>query len=126
MNTLSSLMSQASVDQDVSCRVVGRCTYGGIIDRELHDLVPADPDIADRPLSLDADLGKAFLYVRYNAELTPTGLDQLGLGKLDAKRMRKMDEVENLKDLTSIGDALGKRVDVAHLGAFAARSAAEV
>jgi hypothetical protein len=120
INTLSALMSQASVDQDVSCRVIGRCTYGGILDRELHDLVPIDPGIADQPVPLDRDLGKAFLYVRYNAELTPNGLEELGLGDLDAKQMRKMDDVANLDDLTKVGQALGQRVDLADLGAFAA------
>lgn len=118
-NTLSALMSQASVDQDVSCRVIGRCTYGGILDRELHDLVPVDPGIPDQPASLDRDLGKAFLYVRYNAELTENGLEELGLGGLDAKQMRKMDDVANLDDLTRIGQGLGGRVKLDHLGAFA-------
>jgi hypothetical protein len=64
--------SQALVDQDISCPIIGRCTYGGFIYRELHDLVPVDPDIPDQPLSLERDMNKAFLYVRYNAELTRT------------------------------------------------------
>jgi|tagenome__1003787_1003787.scaffolds.fasta_scaffold20860101_1 predicted acylesterase/phospholipase RssA len=118
-NTLSALMSQASVDQDVSCRVIGRCTYGGVLDRELHDLVPIDPGIPDQPLSLERDTGKAFLYVRYNAELTGQGLDQLGVGDLDATRLRKMDDVDNVDDLVRVGAALGKKVDLAHLGSFA-------
>ena len=28
------------VDQDVSCRTVGRCTFGAHLDREVMDLVP--------------------------------------------------------------------------------------
>jgi uncharacterized protein len=118
-NTLSALMSQISVDQDVSCRVVGRCTYGGVIDLEVRDLIPVDPVIPDQPLSLATDLGKAFLYVRYNAELTPSGLEQLGLRDIDAKRMQKMDDVANIDDLARIGAALGSRVNLAHLGSFA-------
>jgi uncharacterized protein len=118
-NTLSSLMSQASVDQDISCRIIGRCTYGGIIDRELHDLVAVDPGIRDQPLSVPTHVNKLFLYVRYNAELTPNGLADLGLEGIDAKRMRKMDDVSNVEDLTRIGEALGRRVDLAHLGGFA-------
>jgi predicted acylesterase/phospholipase RssA len=119
-NTLSALMSQASVDQDVSCRVVGRCTYGGVLDLELHDLVPVDPGIPDQPAPLEQDLGRSFLYVRYNAELTPNGLKELGLEAIDATKMRKMDDVENIADLTRIGQALGKRVDLTrHLGPFA-------
>ncbi len=118
-NTLSALMTQISVDQDVSCRVVGRCTYGGVIDLEVRDLIPVDPVIPDKPLSLETDLGKAFLYVRYNAELTPAGLEELGLGELDAKRMQKMDAVGNIDDLTKIGASLGDRVNLEHLGHFA-------
>jgi predicted acylesterase/phospholipase RssA len=118
LNTLSSLMSQALVDQDVNCRTIGRCTYGGILDREVHDLIPADPQTPDQPLDLGHDTGKAFLYARYNAELTAAGLDALGLGMLDAERLRKMDEVDNLPDLQRVGAALGERVALSHLGRF--------
>jgi uncharacterized protein len=111
LNTLSALMSQASVDQDVSCRIIGRCTYGGVLDRELEDLVSDEP--------LDRDTGRAFLYVRYNVELTQDGLVELGLGDLNAGRLRKMDHVENVPDLTKVGDALADRVELAHLGSFA-------
>ena len=117
-NTLSALMSQAAIDQDVSCRVVGRCTYGGIIDREIRDLIPVDPVIPNRPLSLAEDLGRAFIYVRYNAELTADGLGQLKLTGIDADRMRKMDDVDNIDDLAKIGAAISKTVDLAHLGDF--------
>ncbi|MGO9972715.1 MAG: patatin-like phospholipase family protein [Solirubrobacteraceae bacterium] len=117
-NTLSALMSQASVDQDVSCRVVGRCSYGGIVDREIRDLIPLQPNIPDQPLSLDVDLGKAFLYTRYNAELTPEGLRELELEGINAERMRKMDAVDNVDELARIGAALGRKVDLAHLGRF--------
>jgi hypothetical protein len=111
LNTLSALMSQASVDQDVSCRIVGRCTYGGFLDRELDRLVSDDPPTTD--------MGRAFLYVRYNVALTPEGLTELGVGDLDPTPLRKMDRVENIPDLTRVGDALAQHVDLAHLGAFA-------
>jgi hypothetical protein len=121
LNTLSSLMSQAAFDQDVNCRVIGRCTYGGVIDREVHDLIPVDPQQPDVPLGLDVKTGKAFLYARYNAELTPGGLEELGLGDLDAAKLRKMDRIENAPDLARIGAALGARVALdEHLGSFAA------
>ena len=117
-NTLSALMSQASVDQDISCRVVGRCTHGGILDHEIHDLVPVDPGIPSQPLSLGKDLGKAFIYARYNAELTSEGMKQLNLTGIKADKMRKMDDARNIDDLTKIGAAVGKTVDLAHLGDF--------
>jgi len=119
LNTLSALMSQAAVDQDVNCRVIGRCSYGGIIDRELHDLVPVDPQVPDTPLRLDVDTGKAFLYVRYNAELTEAGLKELRLKGLDPQRLRKMDDIDNISDLKRVGTALGERVTLDHLGSFA-------
>ena len=120
VNTLSALMAQAAVDQDVNCRVVGRCSFGGVIDRELHDLLIVDPSLHDQPLTLDEDLGRHFLYVRYNAELTLNGLEELGLGDsgIDPDKVQKMDAVDNLDELQEIGAALATKVDLAHLGSF--------
>ena len=81
MTTLSALMSQALFDQDINCRTVGRCVYGPPLDREVGDLVPRDGQGA--PIPLSTDLGRAFLYARYNAELTRSGLAALGLPELD-------------------------------------------
>jgi predicted acylesterase/phospholipase RssA len=117
-NTLSALLSQISVDQDISCRIVGRCTYGGLLDAEIRDLIPMDPGIPEQPLSLKADLGKAFLYARYNVELTSNGLADLDIRDVDAERLRAMDDVANLEDLGRVGAALGGRVDLRHLGPF--------
>jgi hypothetical protein len=118
VNTLSALMSQASVDQDVNCRVIGRCSYGGIIDRELHDLIAVDPGSRDRRLPLDVDTGKAFLYVRYNAELTPDGLSQLHLSNIDLEKVSRMDGVDQIDELELIGSAVAAQVDLAHFGPF--------
>src|SRR3954447_411408 len=52
------LMYGIQVEQDLACRTVGRCVYGAPIDREVGDMV----------LSGNGDLGRAFLYVRYNAD----------------------------------------------------------
>jgi uncharacterized protein len=71
-------------------------------------------------LSLDEDLGRAFLYVRYNVELTEKGLKELGIGsEINAAQMRKMDDVRNMPALTTIGERLGAKVDLSHLGPFA-------
>jgi hypothetical protein len=104
LNTLSALMSQASVDQDVNCRVIGRCTFGGVIDRELHDLIAREPGSEDRKVPAETDLGKAFTYVRYNAELTAEGLGQLGVVGVDPEQVRKMDSVDRLPELEKIGE----------------------
>ena len=113
-------MSQTAVDQDVNCRIVGRCSYGGVIDRELHDLIPTDPQVKDTPLPLDVDTGKSFLYVRYDAELTGDGLATLGLTGLNPRKLRKMDDVDNVADLRMVGTALGRHVNLDHLGWAAA------
>ena len=38
-NFPAALMYGAQVDQDVNCRVAGRCVHGAVIDRELGDLI---------------------------------------------------------------------------------------
>src|SRR5262245_9162780 len=81
LNTLGAVMNQAQVDQDMNCRSVGRCTYGLELDREFGDGVPRDT--AGNKIPLTEDLGRAFLYARYDAALTRKGLDDLGLNNID-------------------------------------------
>jgi uncharacterized protein len=76
MGIAGELMNGMAYDQDINCRTVGRCVFGPVLDREVWDLVPDAP--------LDEDLGRAFLYARYDPELTREGLDDLGLQTIDA------------------------------------------
>jgi len=110
------LMYGASVDQDVNCRTVGRCVYGAQIDRELGDLIPRDGEGAPVPLS--EDLGRAFLYARYNVELSSRSLNELGLGDVDPSKVGKLDSVEHIDDLRRVGRRLAREVDLAHFGPF--------
>jgi hypothetical protein len=111
------LMSAASVDQDISCRTVGRCVYGAVIDRELGDMVPRD---AIGPLSLETNLGRAFVYARYNADLSREGLTKLGLPDVDPRAVQKLDAVDAIGDLARVGEAAARAVDlVAQFGALA-------
>ena len=121
------LMYGIQVDQDINCRVVGRCSFGAHIDRELLDLAPreltsplTEEEIRQAPvMPLSTDLGRAFLYARYNADLSQEGLKALGLGGLDAKQMQKMDAVENIPDLVKIGrEVAAQQVRLEHFGAF--------
>jgi hypothetical protein len=114
--TLSGLMSQAAFDQDLNCRTIGRCTYGRPLDREVGDLVPRDPD--GTPVPLTKDLGKAFLYARYNAELTTAGLTELGFAQIDPKKVSKLDSTEAMADLERIGQAVAREVQLEHFGPF--------
>ena len=120
------LMYSIQVDQDISCRTIGRCTYGAALDQEILDLVPRQVDegmtIEERynapPIPLSRNLGRSFLYARYNADLSRRGLDNLGFGNLDPTSIQKMDAVENMSALTEIGKAASKFVNAAHFGPF--------
>ena len=117
------------VEQDVNCRTVGRCTYGAHLDREILDLVPRQLDPKTAAMSLEdqyqaplvplsTDLGRRFLYARYNADLSRKALDALGFSDVDADKIQKMDAVENIPTLLKIGKEAGKVVDAAHFGPF--------
>ena len=119
LNTLSAVMNQAQVDQDVNCRTVGRCTFGPLLDREVLDLVPRDA--SGNRIALETDLGRAFLYARYDAELTSAGLAQLQLQGVDPALVCKLDSIASIKDLIRVGEAVAEQVDLAHFGRFAQR-----
>jgi hypothetical protein len=119
------LMYGAQVDQDVNCRTVGRCVHGNPIDRELGDMIPRRHG---RKVSLDEDLGRAFLYARFEPELTAAGLAGLGLPDIDPKTVQTLDAVGAIPDLRRIGQAVAGELGVtAQFGPFldARRSAEE-
>jgi hypothetical protein len=120
------LMYSIQVDQDINCRIIGRCTYGVHLDREILDLVPrqlADGMTMDQQyqapeIPLSTGLGRQFLYARYNANLSRKGLDALGFQTVDPAIIQKMDAVENISVLTDIGRASGEFVKLSHFGSF--------
>jgi hypothetical protein len=114
----------------MNCRALGRCTYGELIDREVLDMVPREgPDdgtvdqrLARPRVPLGTDLGKAFLYARYNVDLSSAGLERLGFRDVSSDTARKMDKAdrEHIELLLKIGAAAAKQVDVKqHFGSFA-------
>jgi hypothetical protein len=120
------LMYGMQVDQDVNCRIIGRCTYGAPLDRELLDLVPreaaaemkTEEEYAAPEIPLSKDLGRQFLYARYNADLSREGLNRLGFPTTDPATIQKLDAVENIDALLEIGRAVGKSVESGHFGPF--------
>jgi hypothetical protein len=110
-NFPAALMYGAQVDQDINCRSVGRCIHGAEIDRELGDLIPRD-DTGNVPIS--QNLGRQFLYARYNAELTARWLSSHGLGNVDAAQVAQLDSVEHINDLVRVGQALAEEVKLEH------------
>jgi predicted acylesterase/phospholipase RssA len=120
------LMYGIQVDQDINCRTVGRCTFGARLDSEILDLVPRESTDAvsteDRNkasvIPLSQDLGRKFLYARYNADLSMGGLEKMGITGVIPNQIQRMDAVENIPDLLRIGRAAARIVDPAHFGPF--------
>ena len=106
----SALMYAASTEQDMLCRVFGRCLHGGEIDSEVMDL---KGDIG--PGSLP---GKLFTYLRYNVDLSRQGLDALGLPHIAPEAVQQMDSVKYIAELQQVGQAVARDVDMAHFAGF--------
>jgi hypothetical protein len=77
-----------------------------------------DQQYAAPEIPLSTDLGRQFLYARYNADLSREGLDRLGFTSIDTGSIQKMDAVENIETLLQIGRASAEGVQLAHFGSF--------
>jgi hypothetical protein len=104
------LMSGALNEQDMLCRVFGRCLHGGALDREVGTLVPDEDGIRNAP--------RLFTYMRYNALLTKKELDARGLTDIDPQQVAKLDAIANIGDLQRIGRAVANDVAVQHFAGF--------
>src|SRR2546423_3214537 len=97
VNFPSALMYGAQVDQDINCRFVGRCIHGAEIDREIGDAIPRRGAAKERKeVAISEDLGRAFLYARYNAELSSTWLADRGLSRIDPTKVAQLDSVAHV------------------------------
>jgi len=116
----NNLMYAMQMDQDINCRTTGRCTYGAVIDRELWDMVPREDvwDIKSKKVPLDKDMGRHFLYVRYNADLSRAGLDAMGLTEIDSDDVRKMNSVKYIDKLQTVGKKAAEQISLDHFGSF--------
>jgi uncharacterized protein len=104
----SALMFAASNEQDFLCRVFGKTMCGDSLDREIGDLIaPAAPLPSGRIPGPVAP--KLFTYARYNAELTRSGLDALGLGQIAPEDVQQMDSTRHIRELREVGEAVAKR-----------------
>ena len=94
----SALMFAALNEQDLLCRVFGKCVAGDILDREVGDLKNAKGPTAS----------KLFTYMRYNADLSERGLADLGLSGINPKDVQQLDSVEHIDKLERVGQAVAK------------------
>ncbi len=104
------LMHAISTENDINCRVFGRCVHGSKIDSVLGDMIPLDQTKNRIPLT--KNLGKHFLYARYDADISDRGLSELGLSDVNASKLT-MDNVDAIEDLKRIGAAAAKRINFA-------------
>ena len=109
----SALMYAALNEQDMLCRVFGRCRVGDALDREVGSL------ILDGEAERRAVLPRHFTYLRYNAELTEAGLSALGLPRIDPRHVQQLDSVQYMDELQEVGRAIGeRRVEARHFDGF--------
>ncbi len=105
----SALMYAALNEQDLLCRVFGKCSGGDPLDREIGDLMTAKGPVGPN---------KLFTYVRYNAELSEEGLAQLGLSGIKPEDVQQLDSTAHIKELQQVGQAVAKQVKAEHFFHF--------
>jgi patatin-like phospholipase/acyl hydrolase len=114
----SALMFAAANEQDFLCRVFGKTLCGETLDREVSDLiVPPSPLPGGRvPGPVQP---KLFTYMRYNAELTPTGLSALGVPQIVPEHVQQLDSVDHIAELQAVGSAVAAhKVRKEHFAGF--------
>ena len=105
----SVLIGAAQIEQDLLCRVFGKCLAGDPIDREIGALIdarsPAQP--------------KLFTYARYNTDLTAGALKSICLDNIDPAHVQKMDSVRYVGEMQEVGKAVAEvRVKEEHFASF--------
>ena len=105
----SALMYAALNEQDMLCRIFGKCLAGDELDREVRDLIGAKGPVGPN---------KLFTYVRYNAELSSDGLKALGLTDIKPEDVQKLDSVVHIPELERVGLAVAQKVKLAHFSNF--------
>jgi hypothetical protein len=108
----AALMFAAQSEQDLLCRVFGKCLAGDPIDREVGDLLDSAGPL--QPLQ------KLFTYMRYDAELTRDGLNQLGCDDIEPETVQMLDSIDGIADLWKVGERAGERVKPHHFAGFPA------
>ena len=108
-NSVPAALTYAALnEQDLLCRVFGRCRQGAPIDLEVGNLMHGQGLLAKR----------LFSYVRYNTDLSRPGLDDLGLYDLVPEEVQRLDSVQHVGDLRRVGQAAARDVGPEHFAGF--------
>jgi patatin-like phospholipase/acyl hydrolase len=94
----SALIYAALNEQDFLCRIFGDCLTGPPLDSEVGDL-KREPSPAGTNL---------FSYMRFNAELSEQGLQQLGLHGIRPENVQMLDSIDHIDDLMRIGQTVAQ------------------
>lgn len=111
----AALLAASLHQQDILCRLFGRCLSGAPIDMEIGDLLDGltcDGKAAPRAptfRTVQGTVARLFTYVRYNADLSREGLDRLGLTTIDPQCIWRIDCPENIPALETIGRRVAER-----------------
>jgi patatin-like phospholipase/acyl hydrolase len=92
----NALMDAATAGWDMTCRTLGRCRFGRKIDSEFGDMV-------QKKDHENWTGKKLFTYLRYDPDLSQSGINELGLATIKAEQVLMLDAVENIGDLQKIG-----------------------
>jgi len=106
------LMYAALNEQDLLCRAFGRCLVGPVLDREVGTMMLTEAEEQREVLP------KLFTYLRYNADLSATGLAELGLGDIRPEKVQKLDSIAHMKDLRRVGEAIARQVRLQDFAGF--------
>lgn len=83
-------------EQDMLCRVFGKCVAGESIDAEIGDLIGSSGPFSE----------KAFTYARYNVDLTESGLRGIGCAHLAKQPLNQLDAVDLIAPMQEVGRAI--------------------
>lgn len=102
-NIPGALMNASSAGWDMTCRLLGECRHGGVIDREFGDMaMPAEDDS-------NWTGRKLFTYLRYDPDVTQSGLNTLGLDDIPASTVQVLDSIDHIQDIQRVGKAYAEQ-----------------
>ena len=103
-------IASSVIEQDLLCRVFGRCVVGDPIDSELGDLIGEEAGGTVSP--------KLFTYARYDVELSRSGLKSVGINDIPIAKIAGLDSVRAMSELRRIGLATAQKVRKEHFAGF--------